>query len=263
MRRHALLLCLGVGCVAGCNPELGLFERIEVGKPPPANRILKATTAPSAQEWATMSSSADFAWHVPSIAAAKQVEILLDRDGRVVAKCYEELAFSHWLVVQSGSRKWVVEAQVPADCYREPPAGWGGSPMDDNGRLLPDANHVMGYMDFVWQKTATNPLGKAPFNRRDLLAVNYFLFMYASTWMYWREDANDFRGVTREGFDRRIDFRNAGKARIRNLGGRIIRIEHTSFGLLEALPLCPITVAEERRAYTDAPLPRKESADRQ
>lgn len=336
-------VCL-VTLLAGCNPELDHYRRMEIGEPLEDSGGLASATAP-AQGEVPLARRSVFFFGLPSIWAIKDMGVVLDPDGRVIAKQYREIAVEHWLVAQLGACRWYMEVQCPPDCFEEVRTGQqespphpnavvemqseaerlaDGLPKDDQGmtvglstlwdecvftfcipihprrlhsgvlqriteenptprieaerdldlagmdrakffaaqaefglvqqgerlwlqatiRAPRKARSVTAYLDYLVEKIAEAfpPVPQPP--DPPLLATNYVTGMYFGGQMSWPEgfvnQIEDFEGVTREGFDRRIDFRNGGKARIRNLGHRRIRVEFEFLRIIDPFFIIPM-----------------------
>ncbi len=110
-----------------------------------------------------------------------------------------------------------------------------------------NANHVPGYLDYVTRQIeSTTPPPETPnLMCAPLLMINSFsMAMYFGGRTGWPgafvNHTEDFQGVTREGFDRRIDFRDGGKARIRNLGNRRVRVEFEFLRIIDPFFIIPM-----------------------
>jgi len=244
MRLHALLQCLAGLLVAGCNPELDLYRRTDLGQPLAKTGILTPTTAPAGLEGAELVKMDYFTWPAPSIAACKTIAFLVNPNGLVVAKLYEETGFSHWLFVQTGAVRTILEVCVPGESFKDIPAEWGPYSLQDGRLATGEANNVLAYLSSINHRMAIFPWADANRDPGQVLAMNFPLLMFVggrTTWPGMIENHPDhFRGVTQPGFDRTIDFRDGGTARIQNLGDRKVRVEFTFFRIIDPLFIIPM-----------------------
>jgi hypothetical protein len=336
--------------LAGCNPELDQYRRMALGRPLDKNVTLTSTSAPSQLGQASAKQDV-FLFALPSIVAVKTLGVLVDRDGKLVAKRYTETAMEHWLLAQLGACRWYMEVEVPAELFQDVPEGWknlspsgyamealryaarplaeglgddqrdvllssSDSPTESLAvvdmpinprRLRPGvlqrltekdptplvelerdldlagtdvtkfralasefrlaqahhklclraicrsplaANVLPEYLDRVIAQIeqALPPTDHSEANH--IWTLNYpfcFYFHGRTQWPgYFAGRTEAFAGVTREGFDRRIDFHDGSRARIRNLGNRRIQIEFEFFCLTDPLTIGPMIELRQR-----------------
>jgi len=110
-----------------------------------------------------------------------------------------------------------------------------------------NADHVPAYLDYVtgqmesaMPSSETPNLGCVPL----MMLTGFQMAMYFGGRTTWPgafvNHPEDFQGVTREGFDRQFDFRDGGKARIRNLGNRRIRVEFEFLRIIDPFFIIPM-----------------------
>ena len=227
-----LLAAISLLILAGCNAELDQYRRAEVGKPLAGDGLLP-NLPPPAEGLKADAHMDSVMWQVPAVAASRGVGVLVDARGNVVAKMYTDFALEHWLVAQAGAMDWRVELEVPAEYFHEAPT--------DSGRdVLSYLRQVLGEFDKPCQ--AQRKEGDQKWN----LATGYPMVMFVMGRTTWpgspQNHPADYRGLTKPGFERTIDFDDGGKATLRNLGGRRIQIEFKFFRIVD--PVCVIPIIE-------------------
>jgi hypothetical protein len=249
---------MAILALAGCNPELDAYHRIELGKRLPANDFLKAKAPAEEGGFARQGYSTYFTWPAPIIGASKCFAVLLDSNGLVAAKAYYEIGASHWLLLQTGTDRIMLEVQVPSERFAETPSDWHPMLMwakDPNSTR----NCALGYIAWIDELLSPHrwkdPNGPQVSGFTGIYKLD-FLAASGATWWGMKEDQpQDFRGVTQPGFDRTIDLRNGGRARIQNLGDRRIRVEFTFFRIVDPFFLTLFLGRDEPPIVTDKARP--------
>jgi len=116
-------------------------------------------------------------------------------------------------------------------------------------------HHVPGYLDSIADEIIvvrggiTSPSDPNTIDPSGAWMVynNFPLGMYFGGRTEWpdrlKSKGNQFSGVTRDGFDRRIDFGDGGRVRIRNLGDRRVRVEFEFARVIDPFVLIPVIEA--------------------
>ncbi len=111
-------LLLGIA-LSGCNQQLADFEGIALGQPLPEKP--RAASQPSPASNVTILYAKGVYWPAPVLVIGKKVVAMTDDHGRAYTKMYEEGAFGHWGLAQTVTERWILEVQVPAESFIEPP----------------------------------------------------------------------------------------------------------------------------------------------
>lgn len=249
---------MAVLALAGCNPELDAYDRIELGNLLPADNFLRATPPADEGGLARRGYSTDFSWPLPIIGAAKYFAVLLDSNGTVVAKKYYEIGASHWLLLQTAADRIILEVHVPAERLAETPPDWNPWRMwaEDPNSTRHCALGYITWIDGLLSLYRWKDPNRPQMSRFTGSYELDFLAAGGATWWGMMEDKpQDFRGITRPGFDRTIDLRNGGRARIQNLGDRRIRIEFTFFRIVDPFFLALFLGRDEPPIVTDKARP--------
>jgi hypothetical protein len=237
--------------VGGCDRGWQEFQRVELGKPMPADSLLRPkkskdpnavpTTAPSAdgpkrvllvwRDWGTWPVPMSTGWHVVAVRA--------DEEGRVIAKSYRAELWSNYLLVTAPAMRRVVELQVPPRVLLEP------TDKEVDGYLVGTENcrtlrsyilnamhEVDSYTDCYEQDTGRFLAG--------LSGANFMTGMSAYGGFYDLERSIKdlpMEGITRQGYDRTFRPVCRGSIRLQNLGQGRIRVKLNLLRIYDPLGL--------------------------
>jgi len=224
--------------VGGCDRGWQEFQRVELGKPVPADSILRPqkakdpnavpTTAPSADSprrtllvWSDLG-----AWPMPMSVGWHAVGVRLDDEGRVTAKSYRAELWSNYLLVTTPAIRRVVELQVPPSVLLEPTDG------EVEGYLVGTENcrTLRGYIFNASHEVGSYPVFEQPGSRilGFLSGGNFVTVMMAAGAYHSLETSIQhlpLDGITQPGYDRTFRPVLGGSMRLQNLGQGRIRVE--------------------------------------
>lgn len=238
--------------MAGCDRGWQEFQRVELGKPVPADSLFRPqkpedpnavpTTAPSADgpkrvvlvwsDWGT--------WPVPMSVGWHAVGVKLDDEGRAIAKSYLACALSNYLLVKAVAMRHVMEQQVPPTVLLEPE----DEPEDAGIVGTEDRRTLRRYI--LERETYGPSNGDHP----DLLEYGrwlgmsqetaYMLGMSAGSGFFYLNQSIEhlpLKGITRQGYDRTFRPVCGGSIRLQNLGQGRIRVEMNLLRIYDPLML--------------------------
>ena len=225
--------------VSGCDRAWVAYQKIQLGKPLPADNLLaiEGRVEASARAWSDCAIV-----HVPAVLKSWGLRAIMDDAGNVVGKYYLANDFAHWIVFRTAKYRWVMEVEVPMQAFHEPPAAWKRALTTRPADASP--TDVLSYL------LAVSELAEAPYpsphrNWCFLDGVTFGIFYWWGfpPWGHGGEpemrelaDVPElFSGVTRTGYDREWKNRDGGTCRIRNLGGHRIRIESSYSGVFDTI----------------------------
>jgi hypothetical protein len=240
--------------VGGCDRGWQEFQRVELGKPMPADSLLRPeknkdpngvpSTAPSTDGPKTVLLVwSDWgAWPVPMSTGWHVVAVRADDEGRAIAKSYCAELWSNYLLVTVPAMRRVVELQVPPRVLLEPT----DEEVDEyrvgteNCRTL--RSYILNAMHEVDPGSAFW-LRPPPLLLAFLSGVNYMTFTFAHGGFYGfyglEGSIKDLpmEGITRQGYDRTFSPEVGGSIRIQNLGQGRIRVEMNLLRIYDPLAL--------------------------
>ncbi len=241
--------------MGGCDRGWQEFQRIELGKPMPADSILRpekaddpnalTTTAPSADDqkivplvwgdWGTWPVPMSIGWHVVAARA--------DDEGRVISKSYRADVWSNYLLTKVAAIRRVVEVQVPPSVLLElgeakKDASYVAYVRTEDCRTL--RSYISNAMCEVPTAEDDPPdlmecwlLGASHVTRYMLLMSVYQDFEYLDN-SIWCLPLN---GLTQQGYDRTFRPVCGGSIRLQNLGQGRIRVEMNLLRVYDPLAL--------------------------
>lgn len=252
LRMRMLIASMALAAaVGGCDRGWQEFQRVELGKPVPADTILRPeknkdpngvpSTAPSSDGpkrvllvWSDWG-----AWPVPMSMSWHAVGVRLDDEGRAIAKSYRAELWSNYLLVTAPAMRRVVELQVPPSVLLEP------TDKEVDGYLVGTENcrtlrsyilnamhEVDPYSDSYEQDTGRFLAG--------LSGANFMTGMSAYGGFYDLEQSIKhlpLKGITRQGYDCTFCPVPGGSIRLQNLGQGRIRVELNLLRIYDPLAL--------------------------
>ena len=236
--------------VGGCDRGWQEFQRVELGKPMPADSLLRPekskdpnavpTTVPSTdgpkgvllvwRDWG--------AWPVPMSMSWHAVGVKADSEGRVIAKSYRAELWSNYLLVVTPAMRRVVELQVPQRVLLEPTDG------EVEGYLVGTENcrTLRGYIFNASHEVGSYPVFEQPGSRilAFLSGGNFVTGMMAAGAYDSLETSIKhlpLKGITQQGYDRTFRPVPGGSIRLQNLGQGRIRVEMNLLRIYDPLAL--------------------------
>jgi hypothetical protein len=239
LRLVTLLLACGLTASAGCDRAWQAFEQIELGEPLPDDNLLSAEgcVVGRVRVWQDY-----LVVHIPGAMKGWSLRAVADDSGNIVGKHYLANDFAHLLVFRTATWRWVMEVQVPAEAFHDPPAEWVLT-RDPLSTEPPPAN-VLEYLVMVnalAEAKHAKPRRQAWF--LDYMTSGLFTWFGFVLWDHGGEPEMEelarrpwlFAGVTGDGYDRQWQNADGGTCRIQNLGDRRIRIESDYSGIFDTI----------------------------
>ncbi len=247
LRMRMLIASMALtAAMGGCDRGWQEFQRVELGKPMPADSLLRPENAEDSNAVSSTDGPAgelvwgDWgAWPVPMSIGWHVVGAREDDEGRVTAKSYRAELWSNYLLVTVPAMRRVVELQVPPRVLLEP------TNEEEDGYLVGTENcrTLRGYI-----LNAMNEVDPAPdWCEQDtdqfltvLSGVNYMTGMITAGAYNGLEQSIQhlpLKGITQEGYDRTFRPVCGGSIRFQNLGQGRIRVEINLLRLYDPLAL--------------------------
>lgn len=227
LRMRMLIASMALTAVmGGCDRGWQEFQRIELGKPMPADSLLRLEKAEDPNRvllvWSDLG-----VWPVPMSVGWHVVGARLNPEGRVIAKSYRAKLWSSYLLVTVPAMRQVVELQVPPKVLLEPTGE------EEDVRFVGTENcqtlrsYIFNAMDEVGLEIACGEQTVAPC-LVWLSGANYMTGMltHGAYCDLRRSVARlPLTGITQEGYDRTFRPVCGGSIRFQNLGQGRIRVE--------------------------------------
>jgi hypothetical protein len=256
------LAAAGICLPGGCNEAYLGFAQIELGKPVPAAAIPERAVRTACgmgymREDTFMPKFGDMPAAELAHGNVYILEALTDKDGVVLGKMYMRGEYHGWGWSLASEFYWVAEIVVPAECFRDPPAGWPsaaerrarqtkapeGPATGPTSSASPTSRPTVPPFEVFLRQAAAEDGAEAsrpaPHLGQYLLAVmEAFDNMPLSTSVPPGKGTDMGATIrvlfhtpgflskaTQPGFDKRLASPD-GRFRAQNIGGRRIRIEH-------------------------------------
>ena len=225
----AMLLVLGSGCDRGWLA----YQQIELGRPLSADHLLlgEGSNKDGIKGWGERAVN-----NIPPIIAGDSVAVGLDAEGNVMVKRYYAVALGFWGLFQTVAVRSVMEVEVPRSPFPKRP------PSSHATRYSP--TELGGYLELLeWRlhQGSTRPQ-QDPMQNCSIWASMWFFYAAhhihgcSEPFSVCAEDVIDkYPGLMNQGYDFRYRDVLGRYYRIRNIGGRRIRIECSSFRIADPL----------------------------
>lgn len=254
----SVVLAMPLVLNSGCDKGWLAYQQIKLGRPLSEDHLLvgEGQARDRAKGWSEVAVS-----NMPLVLASDSVGVILDVEGNVMAKRYMASACAHWGLFLTLAGRSVMEVEVPARAFgkppstdsttRKPPTTLGeylklledqmclGYPQIPEDQLRPDSKYgtVMSY--FTPPSFAIRCI--LPFVACDLGDV-----------------LDKSPGAMNQGYDLRLRDELGQCYRVRNMGGRRIRIEASSFRVADPCWLT-LGILGPRRLTVDTGIDAKQT----
>jgi hypothetical protein len=225
----AMLLVLGSGCDKGWLA----YQQIKLGRPLSPEHLLvrEGRAKDKAKGWGESA-----ACHIPPVIAWDGVGVLLDADGNVRARRYIAVALGHWGLFMTIAARSVLEVEVPAPPFGKLPAT-PSDPSNPPATLGQYLKLVEEDLSLDNTEALEEPLGACFLNRLAYIATGHALFTVSSFVGELGGVIDEHPDAMSRGYELRCSDDYGRRFRVRNLGGRRIRIEANWFRIIDPLGL--------------------------
>ena len=226
--------------MGGCDRGWQEFQRVELGKPVPADSILRPQKAKDPNAVSTTAPSTDGpktvllvwsdwgAWPVPISVGSHGVAVRTDEEERVIAKSYSAGLWSSYGLVVAPAMRQVVELQVPPSVPLEPGNHEEGVSIVGTANCRSLRSYIINALHEMGQVYDSGEQSPPPQLLVWLSGVNYMTGMSALGGFDALERSIGnlpLKGITRQGYDRTFRPVCGGSIRLQNLGQGRIRVE--------------------------------------
>ncbi len=120
-RRASLLVALAAGLAAGpgCDRAWQGYQKAALGQPMPGDLVAGGRQSRLGAGYSRFTQGL-----CPNLLSLTSLRVLKDDHGTVAAKSYFQVASTHWGLFILISHKYVLEAEVPEDCFLAPAEDW-------------------------------------------------------------------------------------------------------------------------------------------
>ena len=225
----AMLLILGSGCDKGWLA----YQQIELGRPLSPDHLLvrDGQSEGNAKGWSEFAAS-----NIPMVLASDSVGVLLDAEGNVVARRYMATAQGYWGLFLTVAARSVMEVEVPlppfgkfpriSSATRNPPITLGEYLQLIEENMHPD--YMQTQMD-RWAADSKYRMALAFFTPLCGAAASVSPLGFCGL----GDVLDKSPGAMNQGYDLRFRDETGRCYRVSNLGGRRIRIESSSFIIVD------------------------------
>jgi len=245
----AMALAASMG---GCDRGWQEFQRVELGKPVPADSILRPQKAKDPNAVPTTAPSSDGPkrvllvwsdwgpWPVPMSLGWHAVGVKADSEGRVIAKSYRAELWSSYGLVVVPVMRLVMELQVPSSVPLEPGNHEEAVSIVGTATRRTLRSYIINALHEMDQGPESGEQSHPSQFLVWLSGVNYMTGMsaYGGVDGLKRSIGNlPLKGITRQGYDRTFSPVCGGSIRLQNLGQGRIRVEMNFLRLYDPMGL--------------------------